>query len=494
MAKDTMKSTFNPRNAINKEINITTREIQAMQKHKFLNARRIKDKEIRLQALEEGARDILTPPTNVRGSSEVVNKNNYKTYAAQVNGAYGMYNCEVDYGVEITQGIVGFRTGVIAGEGLSINSKNKKKLEFAEKFLEYNKLHGSMLMDVVTTGELEGKNLLLLKAGKSRIDPKEKAIKVSPFSWYINKYNVNMKPDDTDLIKNITYRQKKEASKEETITPDKAVYVRLGSSQTYDVNKTPNRLHSVLTQIENTSRSAFDLRENAHLFGKTTPNWKTQTIQEAKAINNDIEATDWTPGTGFAGTADMKYLEPTGSAGAILEKDMLTSSRFISLNMGIPIFFLSWPELMSNRATAEVLYEAIVISTKKDRLIWEEAFKELINKACVLAVDSNIADNAILKGDIQVKLPIVSMALLKQLIEVWYPLLTDNIISEFTFRNMLPGINPTEELKLVEKEKEKRMERSPFNNDTTNNILNQQKPGEDEDKNADPNKPTEENK
>jgi hypothetical protein len=290
-----------------------------------------------------------------------------------------------------------------------------------------------------------------------------------------------MEPNDTDLIKNITYRQKKEASGEKTILPDKSVYVRLGSMQTYDVNRTPNRLHAVLTQIENCSRAGFDLRENTHLYGKWTPVWKTETIQEAKAINNDIESLNWEPGTGYAGTADFKYAEPGGGASDAIKHDMLTSLKYISLTMGIPIHFLSWPELMSNRATADALYEVVVISTKRDRLIWEESFKELINKACVLAVDEGIADNAILKGDIQVKLPIVSMALLKQLIEVWYPLLTDNIISEFTFRNMLPGINPVEEVKLVDKEKEKRMENSPFNNDTTNNILN---PNNKEDENA----------
>jgi hypothetical protein len=493
MAKDTMKQTFNARNALNREISTTKREIQAMQKHKFLNARMIRERKIRLQALEEGAHDILTPPVAYSGStSEVVNKNNYKTYAAQVNGAYAMYNCEKDYGVELTQGLVGFRTGVIAGEGLSVNSKNKKKLDFVEEFLEYNKLHGSMLMDVVTTGELEGKNLLLLKDGKSRIDKDKKVIKVSPFSWYINKYNVHMEPKDTDLIKNITYKDKKEASGESTILPDKAVYVRLGSMQTYDVNRTPNRLHAVLTQIENCSRAGFDLRENTHLYGKWTPTWKTQTIQEAKAINNDIESLNWEPGTGYAGTADFKYAEPGGGASDAIKHDMLTSLKYISLTMGIPIHFLSWPELMSNRATADALYEVVVISTKRDRLIWEESFKELINKACVLAVDEGIADNAILKGDIQVKLPIVSMALLKQLIEVWYPLLTDNIISEFTFRNMLPGINPIEEVKLVDKEKEKRMEDSPFNNDTTNNILNPVTSNEDNNNND--NKTVEENK
>jgi hypothetical protein len=457
---------------VDKIINSLNYKIKAMGKRPFRNFLKIRKSKAKLQAIQEGARDVTTTQITNRGTttSEVVNKNNYQTYENQVTGAYEMYNCTKDYGSELCKGVVDYRTVAIGGEGLSVNSENKKKLKWIEEFLEYNRLHGSKLIDAITTGELEGKCLMLLKKGKNRVDKEKDVIKVLLYSWYLNRYKIQLNPKDLEFIDKITYRTKDDNAEEKTIAVDKSVYVKLGGMD-YQINLTSNRLHAVLTDIENYSRGKYDLRTNTHLFGKISPYWKTETAQEAKSINKDLQETNaWQPGTGYAGPADYRMVEPSGDAADQSQKDMITAMRNISFSTGLPIF-LAYPELMSNRATADTLYEVLIGATKKERLIWEEAFKELIQKAMVYAVDEGIADNSILKGEFQVKLPIVSISMLKQIIEVWYPLVQDNIVSDFTFRNMLPGINPSEEVKIIDKEKAKKIEDSPFANNTTNDFL-----------------------
>ena len=449
------------RNYFSRQINITKKEIQAMEKHKWRNWNNLKKARIKLRALEEGQRDILnTNITNANVLTDTVDKNNYQTYTKKVDGAYKMYNATTDYGAEICKGIVESRVAFIAGEGLSVNSTNKKKLDFIDRFLTKNKLHGTRLMDVITIGELEGKNLIILGT-KDKND--EKIITARTFSWYWNNYTVEVDPMDRDEVKSIKYKEKKKDMKEKTINIKRSTFVKIGGIEK-DINHTNSKLHSVLTEIENFSRAKYDLRKNTHVFGRYIPYWKTLTTQEAKSIKNDLQENSWEVGTGYAGMADFSIVEPSGAAAEAILKDMLTGLKCISITMGIPIHFLAYPELMSNRATAESLHEVVIAGTRKERLIWEEAFHDLIEKACIMAVDEAVEDNAILKGDFQVKLPVISISLLKQIIEIWYPLLSDNIISMFTFLNMLPGIDPEKEAKLVDKEIEKKMERNPFAN------------------------------
>ena len=422
--------------------------IQAKKKpFSFLKQRKIK-KEI--QALEEGQRDILnTSITQSQAVTSVVDKNNYKTYSSQVNQSYEMFNSRVDYGGEIHKGLVETRIAFIGGEGLSVIAKDGPESEtqkYIDKFLKDNKLNGSRLIRMLEMGELEGKNLLFLKP-----DNKNNRIKTHSISWWLKSYNIFTEPDDHETIKKVTWIPEKGGQAELIPIPlERMVYVRIGGSADR-INETTNRIHCVLTQCENYSRAAFDLRKNSHLFGKIMPNWKTQDIQEASAINNAVNSGDWTIGKGYAGMADFKFVSPPANGVQVNIQDMLTSLKTISTMTGIPIHWLAWPELMSNRATADNLIEVISAATRKDRLIWEEAFTELIEKAMNLAIEKNFESPSIL-GEFEVKLPLVSIALLKQVAEIWIPLMDSKIISMATVRNMLPGINPAREERFIQEQ------------------------------------------
>lgn len=459
---------------IKHEINKRIRKIQSMQAHKITNYFKIKKEKAKLQAYEEGTRTALTTDATNRGTStNVVNKNNYKTYAKKVRTAVEMYDALIDYGGEICKGVVDTRVSFIAGEGLSVTSSKKAGQAFIDNFLKLNKLNGSRLLDMVLSGELEGRSLAVLDVAKHPIIKEEAYIRCRNYSWYKYDYTAHADPQDTNTAKYVTYREGKgKAGKPKTITMNTAVYTRLGGRQR-DINEAYNRVHNILTDMENFSRAKYDLRNNTHLFGKYSPYFKTADLASAKAIKNDLEAGEWGPGTAYAGTGDFSIVEPAGTAADAIIKDMLQALKCVSLTMGIPVHFLAYPELMSNRATADNLMELVNASTRKDRLIWEEAFEEIIIKAMTLAVNEGLADNKILGGDIQVKLPMISIALLKQIIEIWHPLLGEEVISMFTFMNMLPGINPSAELKQIEKEKEEKGRNSPLQNKTVNNAIAQ---------------------
>lgn len=462
-------------------------ELAQLSAHKIINRSKIQSTRIQLQALEEGQRDILTPGvTEAYATNKLVNQNNFATYSAQVQGAYEMYNNTCKYGGEIFHAIVKMKSAIIGGAGITIipiGQRKKQRGEWIEEFLNDNKLHGSKLLQMITTGSLEGKNLIILNV-KGGVKSK---IKVASFSWYKNKYNIEAESIDSEDIKSVRYHPKKELTEEIKILPDRFVYVKIGGTE-IDIDVATNGLHCSLTACENFSRAYYDLRTNSHYFSRLIPVWEFDANDpsaeaDAQGIKAALAASEWSIDRGYAGRAKFRLAGPELTAHETLIQDMLSSLKIIGTNTGLPIHWLSWPELMSNRATAENLLEAVNYATIEERTIWEEGIKETIQKAMVMSINNGIADPGIL-GDFEVKIPLISLANLKQLIEVYWPLVLERMMSEATFRNMLPGINPEVEKKLIESEEKERAEKSPMNNKTVNDNLENMQNQEENDEDA----------
>lgn len=453
-------------NPLEKVISSYYAKIKAMEKKPFRNRKEIRRLTANVQAIE-ATRDVLTTfAVSNRINLSQIDKNSYKSYDSKVEMLYKMYNAETDYGGEVLGAVADIRCAFIGGEGISISCKNKKKEKFIEDFLKFNKLDGSRLLNAVRIGEFDGKVLFLLSE-----DNEKKNIKARLFSYHNNKYKVVRDSKDYEIIKSITYTEKGK-TEESSISIDKAVYMRLGGAD-YLSDDTPTKLGKVLTQCENASRALYDLRNNTHLFGKVIPTWETAPgdIQSAKAINKDLQDKSFEIGDGYAGSAKFKLNEPSGAAGEAIIKDLLMNMRFIASMTAVPIHWLSWPELMSNRATAENLLEVVSAGTKLERLVWEEGLRDIIDKACEMAQDAGYVDGLV-DIDYTVKLPLISLAALMQIIDVWLPILQAGKLSDFSFWNMLPGIDPAKEKKAIEDQEKENAEKSPLRNRTLDGVLN----------------------
>jgi hypothetical protein len=444
-----------------------------MEQHPIRNFFGIRKIRREIAAIEEGARDVLNT-SGVRRyvtASIDIDKNNYPTYDRQVMSAYFMYENMMEYGGELLKGLVDTRTAFICGEGLSVfcrDDKNQKAQDFIDRFIDYNCLNGSRLFQIITTSELEGKNLLLLIP-----DKEDGMFKVRSFLWRLNTYIVETDELDNQNVKRIYYKTNTPFAKEKEIDYGKAVYIKIGGTER-NINIATNRIHCCLTHIENVSRAGYDLRKNSHLYARVTPFWKTSTRDEARAINNDVNAKNWQIGQGYAGVADFSLVEPSGGASQALKEDMLCGLRFISTTTCIPMHWLAWPELNSNRATAEELHDLILAGTKKERLLWEEGLKALIMKAMTLSVDAGFEKNEIITDEFDVHLPQLSSDMLQRISDTWIPLWQDKLVSKKTIQNMIPGINPAHENDLIQKETEEAIKNNPITtqNKQESNMMN----------------------
>lgn len=457
-----------------------------------------------LQALTEGERrDILS--TCITGAgytstlSTYIDKNNYATYTKQVQTTNQMYNNRTDYGSEILRALIKSRVSFIGGEGMSVKADKKATRNFTEKFLKDNKLlDGSALPDNITTGEMEGKDLLELIPIKK--DDKLEKIRVRNYYWYVTPYNIDWddktgeykeaKVNASSAKKDLEgkYADLKAGKTNINLKKDKFVYVKLGGSPDR-INLTPPLIANILTDIENFSRTKYDMRANNHLFGKAFPIFLVEKLAEAKALQNKINSENWIVGKGYAGTArDVKIIEPSGMGQEVLQKEMVDLMRIISLNTGIPVQHLAHPDLLSNRATAENMLEMINAATNQERLKWEEAFTELVQKAMIIATEGGMEGAVNDPDGFELKLNFATLALLEQIASVWLPLAEAEYVSRTSVRSRLPGINVSDEEKFLKKEKEERMENMPTvlqegmqeqeieeNNQQQNNQINKKK-------------------
>lgn len=412
-----------------------------------------------IQAINEGERlDVLT--SGVTGISynstgdAFVDKNNYTTYSKQIQTINRMYNSETDYGAEMLSSVIDTRVSFIAGGGVSVTGKKQKTIDFVVDFLgKNNLLKGTGLLDLVKIGEMEGKCLAKLKRGNLNGEDYIKAVAID---WYNNPYDIEMRDKEVTKITLSTGGERDIAKAEnmgaKIVDINKAQYFKLGGSPDR-VNETPPKIAKILTDIVNLSRAKYDMRGNNHLYGK--PQWTalTETDVEARSLNAQIDGRDMSRSTSFAGTAkNVFYLEPSGKAQEVLDREILLLARFVSINTGIPVHWLAWPDLMSNRATAETMLETINSATIQDRMIYEEGLTQLVRKAMKMSVNIGIEGAVYDPYGFELKLDLISYAMLKQISETWIPLAEGGYISHQTAMSQIPGVDPAKEKKLIDKE------------------------------------------
>lgn len=418
--------------------------------------------------MPEGSNTLIDPLTPPVGQSRAGNSNHGNTffsYDSQVLAIYRRYNNLERYGCTQTRAVIDWRATQIAGNGVNAQSAaddpeiRDRTNEFIEKFLNANKLNGQRFWTWARDAEMEGKSLMILRP---KMYDGEWCIEARNVPWIRWNYEIETDAKDVEIYKSATIQQGN--SKPEKINADRFVYVKIAgataSKMEYHINQTPPRIANVLWHIDNIDRALSDLRCNNHLFAfpklvGTTPDEASANMlrtmlfgQSQRGATTASIETD--AGEFYILHGDMKFIEPSGVAVNSLTTEINTIAKIISGETGIPIHYLGFTDLMSNRATAEDLAELVNATTAHERESWKEAIEDLIKKAIYLYMDRT---GEILDAEcIEVSLPVVMMSQVNQIASVFMPLQESKIISKQTLRERIPGIDPEVEKERIEEE------------------------------------------
>lgn len=406
-----------------------------------------------IQAMAEGGMDNISLDnllTGQRLTGEIPGvTNDYQTYQGQVAETYRKYNNEGDFGNVQVRSIVDMRTSFIANEGINIVCENENNAKWLSKFVRENKLDGSFLYNSVKSTEMAGRTLLYLKPITMS---KKLAIKVFRCGYNATSYKYEVKEGSVkiEIKKKDTLDVKKE-------TINSFFYNVITGGDDLLSDGATTKIGLVLNACENYDRAIKDMRRLNHVLARITPVIKTDSEQKAATIRKIINKLRWKIGSAFISSAEFKYEVPSTGAHDNLKSELVANIKDIQAVTGIPVHWLGYTDLMSNRSTAESLYETIRMATVYERRIWSEAMRDLLVDAQQLYIDNGGNEISEVAFNIKVDIPIIDYANFLEKVRGWSIAYNDGAISMDDYMNNIPGINPLETKRAIaEKEEEEK--------------------------------------
>ncbi len=317
------------------------------------------------------------------------------------------------------------------------------ELEFCRAFMDVNNLSEEKAQELAKEKEFSGQILLRLYWSE-----KDRMVRVQYIAWDETRYEVFR--DDRGNILRVEWHDKN--GKKVTLQPEEFVFARWNGR----INGTTGSptLAGNYWLCDNIEKAIRDLREGNHYFGYPTLAIRVKEKSEAEDVNAQIVASNWEIGQAAAFTAEeIKYLEITGQAAEAVINEITTAIKLLCGGVGVNPHFLGWPDLMSNRATAEDMENPVVSVAASDVEQWIGAYEELFAKATAFYNRNMRLPRDLVPGAVMATIVTSTQVEFQQITDVWLPLRVAGEIDQDTFLSKLPGVKADQVKKKLEEER-----------------------------------------
>lgn len=399
--------------------------------------------------------------------------NAYPTYESAVAEINRKYKGTADWGVLQTGSIIDLRAAFIIGDGIIISEKEpgeepSAELEWTENFLKYNDLDREVAQEFAKEAEIEGKIALKLAVEEDKeeeaeeVEEEKKKWKVSVrfISWTDRKYKVKANPLDYLDYQELEWKAAGK-TKAETLEAKEFVYKKFGG-RIMNPNEAAPKIMKCLTQIEGLDKAERDWRQINHIFAGPILYAECKDKTEVGLMLTAMDDKNFKINKVLAGTAKVGFIKLDAGGIDSIEKEIVSLVKLISGTTGIPVHFLGFVDLMSNRATAEDLINMINASTNKERQTWIGAYEEVIRKAMTMwnnAAEKGMSEGRRLDPDkIKVDIPIITKLHYDRLEKIFLPAVMAGKISDEAFLTMIPGFDVKAEMERKKANEESEIE------------------------------------
>lgn len=366
--------------------------------------------------------------------------NAYRTYELAVKAINEKYNGTADWGVLQTGSIIDLRAAFIIGEGLKIVKKDKDanaEYDWVMQFLEYNDLDQEVTQEFAKEAEIEGKIALKLAIEKTK-DKKGYMVSTRYVSWTENGYVITANPQDYMQYETMKWMPPK-GNKEEVLKEHEFVYKKFGGRINKPNSATP-KVMRCLMQIESLDKALRDWREIDRVFAGPILGVECKTNEDRKSVHEALKDKNWKLKKIFIATARLYYAQFDIKGVESLENEIITLAKMISGTTGVPVHFLGFPDLMSNRAVADNLMQLVHAATTKERVTWRGAYEEVIAKSMVM-YNTKTKLTPLDHKKIGVEIPMITREHWLRLEKVYLPAAVAGKISDESFQALLPGFD-----------------------------------------------------
>jgi len=382
--------------------------------------------------------DLLTATTDDAGTSGThYTGNPYNHYSRKVTQLTRMYEGMADWGCDICQQVVDVRSAFIIGPGprpvrnpaLPDAVTGERELGWLSTFLAANRIDHGRVISWCRQAELEGKALVALEVRNGEV-------RANYRSWVTWPYEVGVEQDDFDTA--IRARYIGHASPDtdaiglfghagglsEPFDLDAAhfVYRRFGGSYR-QVNYPPAKAASVIRDMQDLDKAIWDWRKINHLYASPTPYFRFEDADTATDFMNSVEYKNWRIGKGIAiggAGAEFDLICYKGEGYTTLKDEITYHARKISGATSVPVHFFGFPDLLSNRDTADNMIEAMEMGARESKAEWVSLFTELYRKAMELA-NAGTNSPGLRPEAVVAEIPELTSAHMTWLKEVWIP-------------------------------------------------------------------------
>lgn len=368
--------------------------------------------------------------------------NQKSSYLQNIGAIYEALSNNLRYGSSLIKNIIDFRKSWIYSSNATIKA-DSELIDYMTNELNINALFDKL----VTLGEIEGRWLV-------RIIPENNKIFLKIIS--IRDINYEVFYDSSLEVSSIKFDEK-------NILTEKDYFVFANTSGVYHNNNTPSNVSYVINYIQNIDKALETLRTLNHVIGVNTILFKTKDWTDAQRLSNIIRGKQsdqnnpyddsnrkWKIGDGLVAPADVQIINVARDSIESIKDEIITNLQIVSGHTGVPIHLLGFPEMLSNRATAQEMAESIVNKIQVERNENKRKFEELIKK---IAIVSNKHFGTAYDLACNITIPPTSLTERHVTIDSYLKLYENGIITKRTLREMIPDVDPDlEELREIEEQ------------------------------------------
>ena len=433
------------------------------------------------QDIASGA--VIDEPTG----SDTGFTNDYFDYASQVNEIYRKWLGKSSWGNSQLQSLVNLLASFTCAQGATISSPDENFKYWVESFFRFNRSGQGSLLNIVANAHLSGKAVIRLKP-KKYMNPSREGVFIQLFEYSERmKYYIVLQDNETKDIREgfylIPQDEMIEATEEweamfrsfgviddvpldtSSVPKEKLLdsvgnhlhYLRFGKDR---LNKEVPDLGSILIECENYDRALKGLRKLNHFGANITPYWKCQNSNEVMKLKNELKASGWTVGKGFIGTAELSYVTAkNNTAQDALLKEMEQAAMRMTSQTGVPVHYLGFVQLMSNRSTADSLWDLVSTSTARYREALADFMYDVLVDAQQMYIDNSIdfiymdkktkkkvtakLDNLV--RDFEITFPVIDYQNFMNTVKGLSIAFNDGIIDSDEYRQQMPNVDPVKQ-------------------------------------------------
>ncbi len=399
----------------------------------------IRSKESVIQVLAQGSHDITTNTDDSDGALYYTGLP-YTSYQSQVNKIDQMYRNVAQWGNMIAKNVIDIRAAFSTGQGLQVvrnenfTGDSTREMAFIRDFMELNNLNIEMPQEYAKEAEIEGRVLFKFGPAVDWDGNGNNNIQLEFVPWRQRNYKITKAPNNPYRALRAEYTGT--AGQTFDLAENQFVFRSFGGNP-YQ-NETPSKMAFCIGHAQNLDKALWDWREINKIHSSPTPVITVDDKEEAKRVIDYVKKKNWKVGKLMVlFNGEFKLVGWDGEGFTTMKEEIEVLVKTMSGTTGIPVHFFGYPELLSNRDTAESLIELIVLATNKERTTWISAYDEVFKTAIELyneAFNNNLNPEAV-----SARMPFVSAGKMEEIANVWLPMYLANTISLQTFLSQLAG-------------------------------------------------------